>query len=111
MPDEAALAPIDCETDAARRAAGDLFAGLLAIERHAVAEQHFNLLRWLIGLPAAADPAEAARSILDYQQTHPRPALTSGLRDLLAVVGRCSRERLDGLSRNRRSFQTAARSD
>lgn len=107
MPDDALLAPIGPGTGAP----GELFAGLLAIEQGAVAEPHFNLLRWLIGLPAAADPAEAARSILDYQQAHPRPALTSALCDLLAVVSRCTRERLDGLSRNRRSFQTAARSD
>jgi hypothetical protein len=111
VPRDAALATIDREAVAARPAAEAMFAGLLALERIAVAEHHFNLLRWLIGLPSDLDPAAAARSILDYQRTHPRPALSSALSDLLAVVGRCSRERLDELSRNRRSFRTAARSD
>lgn len=92
-------------------AAADLFAELLAIEHAARDEHRLTLLHWVLGLPFGLDPAAAAHAILDYQQTHPRPALSTALRDLLAVVGRCSRERLDGLSRHRRSFRTAARSD
>ena len=90
---------------------GDHFAALLALERHAEAEHHLNLLAWLVGLPIAADPAEAARAILDYQRDNPRPALSTALCELLAIVGACSRERLDEISRNRRSFRIASRSD
>ena len=90
---------------------GEHFAALLALEQGSAAEHHLNLIAWLLGLPIAADPATAARSILQYQRDHPRPALSTALCELLALVGDCSRERLDALSRNRRSFRPTTRSD
>ncbi len=110
MASSLATATIDAAAGGAGPAA-DMFAELLAIERTARDEHRLTLLHWVLGLPFGLDPAAAARAVLAHQQAHPRPALSTALRDLLAVVGRCSRERLDEISRNRRTFRIAARSD
>jgi hypothetical protein len=99
--DDSALALADAAADADCRAAGDLFDGLLAIERHAVAAHHFNLLRWLIELPVAADPAAAAALVLGHQRRHPQPTLSTPLLDLLRDVSRSPLGRLGRRARNR----------
>jgi hypothetical protein len=101
LPDDLALRLGDRKTDAASGAARELFAELLAIERRAVAEHHFNLLRWLIDLPIAADPAAAAALVLGYQHRNPDPALSTPLIDLLHDVSRCPPSELGRFAANR----------
>lgn len=109
MPDDSALALGERNTDAAFGTAGDLFAGLLAIERRAVAEHHLNLLQWLIGLPVAADPAAAAALVLGYQHRHPDPALSTSLIDLLRDVSRCPPSGLGRFAANRHNHRHLTR--
>jgi hypothetical protein len=109
LSDDSALALGELETDAARGTAMALFAGLLAIERRAVAEHHFNLLRWLIDLPVAADPAQAAALVLGHQRRHPDPALSAPLIDLLQDVSRCPPSGLGRFAANRHNLRHLTR--
>ncbi|HVJ43233.1 MAG TPA: hypothetical protein VM639_17155 [Dongiaceae bacterium] len=78
------------------------FAALWQAEKIRRDACHANLLSWIIGLPGGLDPAEAAASVLAYQQGQADLSLSPSLTALLQSVARYPAQQLARMRSSRR---------